>query len=628
MRVGPRLLLSAFMWKPTSAFLEWLAYHRTLGVTQTVIYVDRRQDGKEPLLDALAAAGVIDIVPVSVDSDIKEEIHNSAIRAACIEAAETGGYGLYLAPDEYFCISDPSQSLPALMQSCGDADVLCAPVHLAGIAPKRPHIPGGLLQHAISLAGTGTQRSVTRLGLFASRTPERPVGPVQGDADLVWVNGDGSVIPAPQSLAGATGPAQAGSKASILKIPAPSVETYLVHQQALPAKQHPSVAVHTARLEALAASTGGRWTVDMRPDATSAEVSALLALPDVAAAQAALCDAETTTRENLRNTSPDFQAVIAALNGEAPAKTMEPSKPIIETDETSIADDDPRPEGGAKLPRWFAEIHTSGDKQGFYTRLKNHAVSFVERDPARLVVTFDNLSSVNDMSAEREPWAYKFVHDNGFSHLSVMARRKDWFRDPQLITYLQKLSSDGFFAGFDKVILTGTSMGGFAALAFASLSPGATVISFNPQTTLEEALVPWEERFAVGRARDWSLPHSDCAFEIDDVKKAYVIYDPFFTPDRRHVERLESDRLILLKTWCSGHYSPVFLRRAGLLKPLMQHAFDDTLTPAVFYDMIRARRALPWYRKALIANLQARGHDQLAARVTPAFRKLKRERAE
>jgi len=70
------------------------------------------------------------------------------------------------------------------------------------------------------------------------------------------------------------------------------------------------------------------------------------------------------------------------------------------------------------------------------------------------------------------------------------------------------------------------------------------------------------------------------------------------------------------------------LRRAGLLKPLMQHAFDDTLTPAVFYDMIRARRMLPWYRKALIANLQARGHDQLAARVTPAFRKLKRERAE
>lgn len=628
MRVGPRLLLSAFVWKPTSAFVEWLAYHRTLGVTQTVIYVDRRQDGNEPLLDALAAAGVIDIVPVAVDSDIKEEVHNSAIRAARMEAAETAGYGLYLAPDEYFCISDPSQSLPALMQSCGDADVLCAPLQIAGIAPKRPHIPGGLLQHAISLAGAGTQRSVTRLGLFASRTPERPVGPVQGDADLVWVDGDGAVIPAPQSLAGATGPARAGSKASVLKIPAPSVETYLVHQQALPAKQHPSVAVHTARLEALATTTGARWTVDMRPDATSAEVSALMALPDVAAAQAALCAEETATRENLRDTSPDFEAVIAALNGEAPAKTMEPSKPAIATDETSIADDDPRPEAGAKLPRWFAEIHTSGDNQGFYTRLKNHAVSFVERDPARLVVTFDNLSSVNDMSAEREPWAYKFVHDNGFSHLSVMARRKDWFRDPQLIAYLQRLSSDGFFAGFDKVILTGTSMGGFAALAFASLSPGATVISFNPQTTLEEALVPWEERFAMGRARDWSLPHSDCAFEIDDVQKAYVIYDPFFTPDRRHVERLESDKLILLKTWCSGHYSPVFLRRAGLLKPLMQHAFDDTLTPAVFYDMIRARRALPWYRKALIANLQARGHDQLAARVTPAFRKLKREGAE
>ena len=243
-------------------------------------------------------------------------------------------------------------------------------------------------------------------------------------------------------------------------------------------------------------------------------------------------------------------------------------------------------------------------------------------------MTFDNLSNVNDLSADREPWAYKFVRDNGFSHLSVMARRKDWYRDPQLIDYLQKLSADGFFAEFDKVILTGTSMGGFAALAFASLSPGATVISFNPQTTLEEAIVPWEKRFGMGRARNWALPHSDCAFEIAEVEKAFVLYDPFFEPDRRHIERLEGDNVILLKTWCSGHFSPVFLRRAGLLKPLMQHVFDDTLTAEVFYDMIRARRLLPWYRKSLIANLEERGHDKLAARVTPAFRKLKRQAAE
>ncbi len=278
------------------------------------------------------------------------------------------------------------------------------------------------------------------------------------------------------------------------------------------------------------------------------------------------------------------------------------------------------PAGG---PRWFAEINLGAANEGFYARLKHHAVVCIRRDPKRLAVTFDNLSSVNDTSIDREPWAYRFVRNNGYTHLSVMARRKDWYRDRQLISYLEELAADGFFAAFERVIFSGTSMGGFAALAFASISPGATVVSFSPQTTLEEALVPWERRFSIGRSRDWSLPYSDCAFEIDRVSKAFVLFDPFYEPDRRHAARLEGDNVILLKTWCSGHYSPAFLRRAGLLKPIMQHAFEDTLRPDVFYHLLRARRTLPWYRKSLIENLEQRGHYELAKLVTPAFRKLK-----
>lgn len=632
MTVGPRLLLSAFVWKPTSSLLEWIAYHRAIGVTETTIFIDRRQVAQHPLLHALAAAGVLKVIPIEVDPDVKEEIHNSSIRAARLEVAEEGGYGLYLAPDEYFCIADPAQSLQALMQACGDADVLSAPVQTANADLEQIHMPGPILQNALFVANSGMQtdyRSVTRLGLFASRTPARPTGPAHGKEPVTWVNGDCVPQSAPYSSLTVSLPvgAVAESKAAVLKIPAPNIEAFLVQQQAMPVKQHPDVETQIARLTALTSDDAKRWSWNMRKDATAKQLAFLMDLPNVAEAQDALCAEEAAVYESLRANSPDFEQVMTAFKGEAGFAESAPPRPNEAPTDSSMAEDDPRPDGGATLPPWFAEIHTSGENEGFYTRLKNHAVAFIQRDPARLVVTFDNLSNVNDLSADREPWAYKFVCDNGFSHLSVMARRKDWFRDPQLITYLQRLSKDGFFASFDKVILTGTSMGGFAVLAFASLSPGATVISFNPQTTLEEALVPWEQRFAMGRARDWSLPHSDCAFEIGEVAQAFVLYDPFFRPDRLHVERLESDKLVLLKTWCSGHYSPVFLRRAGLLKPLMQHAFDGTLTPAVFYDMFRARRALPWYRKALIANLQERGHDKLAARVTPAFRKLKRERA-
>ena len=285
--------------------------------------------------------------------------------------------------------------------------------------------------------------------------------------------------------------------------------------------------------------------------------------------------------------------------------------------------DGPAPE----LPGWFAEIQPGGDRQGRYARLDNHAVLHIRRDPSRLVVTFDNLSNVTDTSPAREPWAYRVVRDSGASHLAVMARRKDWYRCPQLIAHLQGLADEGLFSAPDRVWMTGTSMGGFGALAFASLAPGATVIAFSPQTTLDATLVPWEERFAVGRARNWSLPHSDAAFEIDEAARVFVLYDPFFAPDRRHVERLEGENVTCLKTWCSGHFLPVFLNRAKLLKPVMQHALDGTLTPAVFYPLYRERRALPWYRKSLQSNLQERGHERLSRIVTPAFRRLKREAA-
>ncbi len=352
MTVGPKLLLSAFVLKPTSSFVEWLAYHRTIGVTDTLIFIDRRQVGKEPLLSALATAGIVTLVPVAVDPDIKEEIHNSAIRAARLEGANNGGYGLYLAPDEYFCINDPAQSLQSLMQSCGDADVLSAPVQIAGIDPQQTHTIGPILQNAPSLSGTvkhSTFRSAVRLGLFASRTPQGPVGPSQGAAKATWVDGDGVATPPPHSLATAEVLEfiSGNDKASILKIPAPSVERFLVHQQALPVKQHPGVEIQIEQLEALAKKTENRSNLGMRGDATATQIALLMALPGVSEAQAALCAQETATCENLRENSLDFQRIVAVCRGKVWPR-------ISETPDPSIADVDTRPEGGAKLPPWFA----------------------------------------------------------------------------------------------------------------------------------------------------------------------------------------------------------------------------------------------------------------------------------
>ncbi|MBE0452763.1 MAG: hypothetical protein IBX58_03695 [Roseovarius sp.] len=608
-------MLSTFVVRPTSTFLEWLAWHRVLGVTDCAVFIDRRE-AADPLLAALEVAGVLRLMPVGVDPDMKEEAQNAALRAGALEAGESGGYGLFLGPDEYFRIHSTAQSIQGLMRGAGGADVLSVPLCEAGTGGHEAHEPGPVLHRPrpVALPAAPELRSVVRLGLYRARTPEVPIGPVADSRTVKWVDGCGAQLPEPHSrVAWALEARVRGmARASVMRIAAPAAETFLLRLHALPEKQRPAPEHIAGRWADLAALTGEPQEIGDRAGRLADEIAALMALPGVAEAQAALCIEERETLARLVPQAVPLDVETAEEEGTAASGGLEEDATARE----------------AALPGWFAEIHTGGARQGFYTRLENHAVLGIFRDPARLVVTFDNLSNVNDLSPGREPWAYKFLRDNGCSHLAVMARRKDWYRCPQLIAHLRKLAADGLFAGFDKVFFTGTSMGGFAALAFASLAPGATVISFNPQTTLDATLVPWEERFGMGRARDWSLPHSDCAFEIDEVDKAFVLYDPFFTPDRRHVDRLHGDNVIRLKTWCSGHFSPVFLRRANLLKPVMQRALDGTLTPEIFYRLYRDRRMLPWYRRALQTNLQVRGHDRLARIVSPAFRRLRREAAE
>jgi len=612
MSAGSRLLLSTSVGRPTSALIEWLGWHRMLGAHDIVVFIDRRAGRAHPLLTALASANVLRLVPVAVDPDIREEARNAALRAGALEGAARGGYGLFLGPDEYLRIHGRARSIAELMRGAGGADVMSLPVCEAGTGGHARHEPGPVLHMARPVAPPGgALRSLVRLGLFAARTPEGPVGPAAGEAPVRWVDGNGAELPRPHSRVGwaRSGHGLAMARASVLRIAAPTSETFLLRVQHLPERQRPPTEAMLARLADLAAIRGPMHEMAARARALAAQIAELMARPGVAEAQAALCKEE--------------DKLLAGLSPEVPPAPAPPAPAEQAGDRVTDAAEAPR-----ALPGWFAEIHTGGGRQGFYTRLENHAVTCIRRDPARLVVTFDNLSNVDDLSPAREPWAYRFVRENGCSHLSVMARRKDWYRCPQLIAHLEKLKDDGLFAEFAQVWLTGTSMGGFAALAFASLAPGATVIAFNPQTTLDETLVPWEERFAMGRARDWSLPHSDAAFEIDEAARVFVIYDPFFAPDRRQVERLEGENVVPLKTWCSGHFSPVFLRRANLLKPMMQHALDGTLAPLVFYRLYRERRFLPWYRRALQANLDARGHAKLARMVSPAFRRLRREAAE
>ena len=251
----------------------------------------------------------------------------------------------------------------------------------------------------------------------------------------------------------------------------------------------------------------------------------------------------------------------------------------------------------------------------------------MDRGKACLVISFDNLSDAGYPYPDVEPWAAKFVHENGWSHLGIYARGPSWYRDARLIAFLERLRDDGFFVQFARVAFIGTSMGGFAALTFSSLVPGATIVALSPQSTLDSALVPWEKRFAKGRVHDWSLPYSDAATQLGKHTNAYVLYDPFFDLDKRHVMRLPQERVTHLRGFGFGHKTAVLLRRIEKLKFVMHGAISGTLEPQDFYMLARARKGIYLYRLSMEAHLVHRGREDRLDRFRAAFKQHRRKQA-
>ena len=280
-----------------------------------------------------------------------------------------------------------------------------------------------------------------------------------------------------------------------------------------------------------------------------------------------------------------------------------------------------------EAPLWVDDLRPGAESEGFLEKNLRHSLMFVKRPSDRLYVSFDNLSNVNDDRVDRAPWGYKFAQENGLSHLGIMAHVSDWYRDADLIRRMQRLADDGFFDGYKRVVFAGVSMGGYAALAFASLVPGAHVVAINPQSTLDPDLVPWETRYENGRRQDWTLPLGDTAALTADLGRVNIFYDPYFPLDKLHVERFEGDNIRVFNCWFSNHKTAVFLRKIGALKPVMQHAIFDELQEAEFYRLYRARRNLPWYRGTLSGYFRDKGREDYATAFDKAFRRRLRKKA-
>jgi pimeloyl-ACP methyl ester carboxylesterase len=205
----------------------------------------------------------------------------------------------------------------------------------------------------------------------------------------------------------------------------------------------------------------------------------------------------------------------------------------------------------------------------------------------------------------------------GCSHLGIMmTRRNDWFRHADLNDFFEELKASEFFNRFSDVVFYGNSMGGYGACAYSSAAPGSRVVVFSPQTSLCPSIVPWETRYRSGFSRgDWSGPRSDAAREALKASSVQVIYDPYYTVDRLHVDRFARENLTLLHCPWLGHKAARGLHNMGVLKPLAKMALEGTLTQKEFRLCLSNRHASKLYVREIIKCALDRGHPKMAHRL-------------
>ncbi len=278
---------------------------------------------------------------------------------------------------------------------------------------------------------------------------------------------------------------------------------------------------------------------------------------------------------------------------------------------------------------WQQALSFLSNNEGFFRKLKNNSIVYIKPPGAtRLYVGFDDLSRLGGKSPQRDPWGIKFALQQGWAYLGVMPDSSYWYRDDELFDALEGLSADGLFDGYEKILFSGTSMGAYASLAFADIAPGANVLAFAPQNTLDPKKVPWERRFERGRAADWSGRYREGADGIARANQVYVLYDPLERGDKLHANMVQGDNVEKRIAYGCGHRIALIARNIGALKGLTIHAMEGELTPENYRELMAWRGATTVYRQNIVKRLKAKRRHKRARAFADVCFKMKKDFAQ
>ena len=271
---------------------------------------------------------------------------------------------------------------------------------------------------------------------------------------------------------------------------------------------------------------------------------------------------------------------------------------------------------GLKKREWLAQLSEIAEDSGEFETLGTQHVAAridgVEVDSGTLLVTFETVQGIQLQSDIGQPLGWDLVRTQGWSSLCVISDGDTWFRDPQVYAMFDRLTDDGYFEEFDRVVFYGAGPCGYAAAAFSVALPGAVVLAVQPQATLDPRVTEWDNRFTHMRRTSFTDRYGYAPDMLDAAAQGYVLFDPTEDLDAMHAALFTRPNVTKLRLRHMGDALQGDLIEMDILDELLIAVAEGSLTEKRFARLARARRNHSPYLRNLLGHLDSTQRPYLA----------------
>lgn len=269
---------------------------------------------------------------------------------------------------------------------------------------------------------------------------------------------------------------------------------------------------------------------------------------------------------------------------------------------------------GLEGDAWIQAIDSLGEAHGDFDRLgASHYKLFLDFGRT-LLVTFESIAETQQLPDAR-PRGIALAMARNWSLLSFLSDGETWFRDRSIWGTIDRLTDDGFFEDFDRVLFFGIGVGGYAASAFSVASPGARVLALRPQATLTPAIAGWDKRFPNARRIDFTSRYGYGPDMIDAADHADILVDPTVPQDMIHAALYTRSNVTVHRVPHAGLRLEDTCDKLGITSRLIEAAMHGQLTPDYFGTLWRARRKHTPYLRLLLRKAETAGRISFIRKV-------------